>query len=74
MLSPVSLTRSKVDLHYTDHTAGVVEYGPFSVSTKDGLVHIMEGDRHVVTISQGRWSRLTVEYDQEGMCAFCPDG
>jgi hypothetical protein len=37
MWSPVSLTSSKVDFHYTDHTAGVVEYGPYSVSTKDGL-------------------------------------
>ena len=47
MWSPVSLTRSKVDFHYTDHTAGVVEYGPYSVSTKDGLVRIKEGDRRV---------------------------
>jgi hypothetical protein len=72
MWSPVSLTRSKVDFHYTDHTAGVVEYGPYSVSTKDGLVRIMEGDRHVGTISQGRWSLLTVEYDPEGVCASLP--
>ena len=71
MWSPVSLTRSKVDFHYADHTTGVAEYGPFSVSTKDGLVRIMEGDRHVGTISQGRWSLLTVEYDPEGTCHVC---
>jgi hypothetical protein len=69
MWSPVSLTRSKVDFHYTDDSAGVVEYGPYSVSTKDGLVRIMEGDRHVGIISQGRWSLLTVEY---GTCASLP--
>jgi hypothetical protein len=72
MWSPASPTRSKVDFHYTDHTAGVVEYGPYSVSTKDELVRIMEEDRHVGTIYQGGSSLLTVENDPEGTCASLP--
>ena len=70
--SPISLTRSGVEFHYRDDTAGVAEYGPYSASTKDGLVRIMKGDSHVGTISQGRWSLLTVEYDPEEMCASLP--
>jgi hypothetical protein len=43
-----------------------------SLSTKDGLVRIMQGERHVGTIAPGRWSLLTVGYDPEGTCASPP--
>ena len=72
MWSPVGLTRSNVEFHYRDDTAGVAGFGRFSASTKDGLVRIMDGSRHLGTISQGRWNLLTVEYDPEDMCAALP--
>ena len=70
--SPIGLTRSNVEFHYHDDTAGVAVYGRFCASTKDGLVRIMEGSRHVGTISQGRWNLLTIEYEPEEMCAALP--
>ena len=42
MWSPAGLNHSNVEAHYRDDTAGVVEYGPCTVSTKDGLVRIMQ--------------------------------
>jgi hypothetical protein len=79
MRSPVRLTRIKVEFRYKDDTAGVTvaEYGPYSASTNEGLVRIMKGDRHVGTISQGRWSRrrsLQLTMIRRRCVHLCPDG
>ena len=63
MWSPVRLTRERVEFQFRDDTAGVAQVGPFSTSTKDGLVRVMEGDTHMGTISQGRWNLLCSAYE-----------
>ena len=72
MWSPVRLTRERVEFQFRDDTAGVAQVGPFSTSTKDGLVRIMEGGTHMGTISQGRWNLLCSAYDAEDVCAALP--
>ena len=49
------MAREKVEFQVGEDAAGVAAFGPFSTSTKDGLVHVTEEDKHVGTIFLGRW-------------------
>ena len=70
--SPTRLARERVEFHCRDDTAGVADYGSFNASTKDGLVRVMEGSKHVGTISQGRLNLLTATHIPEDVCAALP--
>ena len=70
--APTRLARERVEFHCRDDTAGVADYGPFRASTKDGMVRVMEGSKHVGTISQGRWNLLTSTHFPEDVCAALP--
>ena len=68
MWTPVSIGRDLVEFQLRDPTAGTRTYGDFVVTTRDGLVRICEGQRHVGTIAQGRWGLLVSEYDAGEVC------
>ena len=72
MWAPVSIGRDLVEFQFRDPTAGTRTYGEFVVTTKDGLVRICEGQRHVGTIGQGRWGLLVSEYDADEVCRALP--
>ena len=52
MWAPTCLAREKVEFLCRDDTAVVADYGPFRAFTKDGMIRVMEGSKHVGTISQ----------------------
>ena len=41
--------------------------GGYTSRTKDGLVRIVEGVRHIATVNQGRWRLLAGAYDDSGV-------
>ena len=56
--APVQLTGEKVEFVWLDETAGTEACGEYAATTRDGLVRITEGDRHVAISTQGRWGLL----------------
>ena len=64
---PVWLTADRVERCFDDGTAGTETEGCCTVHTKDGLVRITEGARHIEPLNQGSWRLLTGAYDASGI-------
>ena len=78
------LSTERVEWCFEDETAGTDTVGGYTIRTKDGLVRIVEGVRHIATVNQGRWRLLAGAYDDsrvgeeaqrefvESVCAALP--
>jgi hypothetical protein len=55
-----------------DCTEGQTSYGPYTVTTRNGLVRIDKARQHVGTVKQGRWGLLTAAYDAADVCRTLP--
>ena len=69
---PVRLAVDRVEFAWLDDTAGTETLGQYTATTRDGLTRIQEGDKHVATVSQGRWGLLKSAYDARDVCAALP--
>ena len=67
MWDPVVLSTERVEWCFEDETAGTDTVGGYTIRTKDGLVRIVEGVRHIATVNQGRWRLLAGAYDDSGV-------
>ena len=63
----VLLSIETVEWCFEDETAGTDSMGCYTIRTKDGLVRIVDGVRHIATVNQGRWRLLAGAYDDSGV-------
>ncbi len=52
--APVWLHLPAGAFEFTDGTGGQAAYGPYTATTKDGLVRVERAGQHVGTVKQGR--------------------
>ena len=67
--SPILLSRALVvfDEREKDRDSQVRLVGPYTISTKNGLVCISDRQGHVGTVAQGRWGTLLTAVDEEDL-------
>ena len=70
--APVRLLLPADSFEFLDNTRGQAAYGPFTATTRDGLVRVDRAGRHVGTLKQSRWGLLSAAYDAEDLCAALP--
>ncbi len=58
---------SRIVRVYRQH-GGQVVYGPYTATTRDGLVRVEKAGKHIGTMKQSRWGLLACAYDSEGVC------
>ena len=71
-LAPVRLLLPSDAFVFTDSTGGQVVYGPYTATTKDGLVRVEQAGRYIGTVKQSRWGWLAAAYEAEDACAALP--
>lgn len=70
--APVRLLLPADSFEFLDNTGGQTAYGPFTATTRDGLVRIDRAGLHVGTLKQSRWGLLSAAYGAEDLCAALP--
>ena len=70
--APVRLLLPAEAFVFTDSTGGQAVYGPYTATTKDGLVRVEQAGRYIGTVKQSRWGWLTAAYEAEDTCVALP--
>ena len=70
--APVRLLLPADAFVFTDSTGGQAVYGPYTTTTKDGLVRVEQAGSHIGIIKQSRWGWLAAAYEAEDVCAALP--
>ena len=70
--APVRLLLPADAFVFTDSTGGQAAYGPYTATTRDGLVRVEQAGRHIGTVKQSRWGWLAAAYEAEEMCRALP--
>ena len=70
--APVHLLLPADVFEFTDGTAGQEAHGPYTATTKDGLVRVEKAGLHIGTVKQSRWGLLAAAYEAEDLCAAMP--
>ena len=66
--APVRLLLPAESFEFTDSTGGQAVYGPYTATTRDGLVRVEKAGQHIGTVKQSRWGLLACAYDAEDVC------
>ena len=69
-LSPLST--SYITFHTADNTAGVQQFGEYTVSTTHGIVHISRGTEMIGSVSSTRWRLLIQDFQPADILKALP--
>ena len=66
--APVRLLLPAESFEFIDSTGGEAVYGPYTATTRDGLVRVERAGQHIGTVKQSRWGLLSDAYEAEDLC------